>query len=497
MENSDVIEDTREEKDMVGEKNIREEKDMVGEKNTGEEKGMMEEKNIGEEKDMVGEKNTGEEKGIAPQAQIGNKGEWERVLLVGVDNGSLADDFARSMEELKSLAQACYMEPVGKVVQRMPSVHKSLYIGKGKVEEVREAIVRLEVDTVIFDDTLTPSQLRNLQDELGKPILDRTALILNIFEVRAKTREAKLQVESAKLKYLLPRLVGMHQALTRQGGTSGSMSSRGAGEKKLELDKRRIEHRIAELNRELEAISRERRVQRNKRIKSGIPLVALVGYTNAGKSTVMNAMLDAYGMDDEKKVLEKDMLFATLDTTVRNIHVGNGQDFLLSDTVGFIHKLPHGLVKAFRSTLEEVENADLLLHVVDCSDPAHREQAALTRQQLAQLHTADIPVLTVFNKADKCESSVGYPKMAGEDRIYISAKEPSSIKMLAEKILECVYQDDALAEFLIPYENGDVVSYLMEHARVISCKYEEQGTRIRVECHKADKDRYAGFAFPV
>ena len=205
----------------------------------------------------------------------------EKVLLVGVDDGTQGEDFERSMEELKSLAKACFMEPVGVITQRMESVNKGLYIGTGKVQEVKEASQLLNADVIIFDDALTPSQLRNLQNELEKPILDRTTLILDIFETRARTREAKLQVESAKLKYLLPRLVGMHEALTRQGGTSGSMSSRGAGEKKLELDRRRIEHRITELSRELEEVSMERQVQRKRRQASRTPLVALVGYTNA------------------------------------------------------------------------------------------------------------------------------------------------------------------------------------------------------------------------
>lgn len=219
---------------------------------------------------------------------------WERVLLVCVDDGTRKEDFGSSIEELKSLAKACYMEPVGVVTQKMEGINKGLYIGTGKVKEVKEAVSLLEAVLVIFDDTLTPSQLRNLQEELNVPILDRTSLILDIFETRARTREAKLQVESAKLKYLLPRLVGMHKALTRQGGTSGSMSSRGAGEKKLELDRRRIEHRISELSRELEEVVKERQVQRKKRLEAREPLVALVGYTNAGKSTIMNGMIDLY-----------------------------------------------------------------------------------------------------------------------------------------------------------------------------------------------------------
>lgn len=416
---------------------------------------------------------------------------YERVLLVGVDDGTKKEDFDSSMEELKSLAKACFMEPVGVITQRMECVNKGLYIGTGKVKEVKEAASLLEAVLVIFDDTLTPSQLRNLQKEIGVPILDRTSLILDIFETRARTREAKLQVESAKLKYLLPRLVGMHEALTRQGGTSGSMSSRGAGEKKLELDRRRIEHRISELSRELEEVVRERQVQRKKRQGAREPLVALVGYTNAGKSTIMNAMIDLYGMDQEKKVLEKDMLFATLDTTVRSIRTGNNKDFLLSDTVGFLHRLPHSLIKAFHSTLEEVLNADLLLHVVDYSDPRYREQMDTTWQTLKELGAGSIPMITVFNKADRLEEPIAYPKTAGEDKIYISAKEPESLVLLTRLILDKIYAEYTLADFLIPYEKGKIASYFMEHSHMISQEYEEKGIRITTKCHIADKDKYS------
>lgn len=418
---------------------------------------------------------------------------YERVLLVGVDTGVDRERFEHSMEELKNLARACFMEPVGMITQKMEAVNKSLYIGTGKVEEVKETCALLEAELVIFDEALTPSQLRNLQEELGLPILDRTSLILDIFETRARTREAKLQVESAKLKYLLPRLVGMHKALTRQGGTSGSMSSRGAGEKKLELDRRRIEHRIAELSRELEEVARERQVQRKKRQRARIPLVALVGYTNAGKSTIMNAMLEAYAPESEKKVLEKDMLFATLDTTVRRIDTGNHKDFLLSDTVGFISRLPHGLVKAFHATLEEVQNADLLLHVVDYSDPCYREQMEITIQTLAELNAGGIPVITVFNQSDRREEKVAYPQTAGEDKIYISAKESSSIRLLTDMILNYVYREYVLSEFIIPYYRGNVVSYFMEHSHVEEHAFEEGGVRIKTRCHKGDRDKYAEY----
>ena len=225
----------------------------------------------------------------------------ERAVLAGVEvmGDGKEGDLDRSMEELGNLAKACFIEPVAVVTQRMESVHKGLYMGKGKVQELKDVAEKLDADLILFDNSLTPSQLRNLQEELGKPVMDRTTLILDIFDSRARTREAKLQVETARLQYLLPRLVGMHEALTRQGGTSGSMSSRGAGEKKLELDRRKIEHRLTELKKELEQVAGERRVQRKRRQESGIPMVALVGYTNAGKSTIMNRMVEAYVKDEE------------------------------------------------------------------------------------------------------------------------------------------------------------------------------------------------------
>ena len=446
--------------------------------------------------------------------------ESERVLLVGVDTGG-EQNFDGSMEELKQLAKACYMEVVGTVTQRMEFVHKALYIGTGKVQEVRDAALALEAQLILFNDTLTPSQIKNLQDELKTPVIDRTTLILNIFEMRARTREARLQVETAKLQYLLPRLIGMHEALTRQGGTSGSMSSRGAGEKKLELDRRHIEHRISELRKELDAISRERETQRKRREQSRIPLVALVGYTNAGKSTIMNQMVERFVGDEEKKVLEKDMLFATLDTSIRRINTGNNQDFLLTDTVGFIHKLPHGLVKAFRSTLEEIKGADLLLQVVDVSDPGYQEQMETTKETLRALEAGDIPMLIVFNKADQLTDTADasknrteqrpqnqttvdqekelsqmtfwenpYPRTAGTNKIYISARQPESIELLVKEIIRRVYADYEEVRLMIPYDKGSIVSYLQENAQILEQTYEPEGTRMRVNCHRADAGKY-------
>lgn len=415
----------------------------------------------------------------------------ERALLVGVDTGEEVD-FERSMAELKSLAEACNMQVVGVITQKMVAINKALYVGTGKVEEIREFVAECEAQVVIFDNALSPSQIRNLQDALDMPILDRTTLILDIFAIRAQTREAKLQVETARLQYLLPRLVGMHEALSRQGGASGSMSNKGTGEKKLELDRRKIEHRISELRKELDAVEVDRQTQRKKRMNSRVPQVALVGYTNAGKSTVMNRMVEAYTGNEEKKVLEKDMLFATLETSVRTIETGDNKPFFLVDTVGFIHKLPHGLVKAFHSTLEEVKYADLLIQVVDFSDPQHRLQMDVTRETLKELGAADIPMLVVYNKAE--EKMEDLPRVRDE-QIYMSAVNSIGIKELVELIKENVYADNQDVCFLFPYEKGNLVSYFMENSTVISQEYLENGVRLVVNCHKGDVDKYNEYLF--
>lgn len=423
------------------------------------------------------------------------KENMERALLVGV-NLNNGEDYKLSLEELGSLAQACEMEVVGSVEQNLTEVHKAFYIGTGKVEEVREAAEAEEADVVIFDNSLSPMQIRNLQDKIGKPILDRSTLILDIFASRARSREAKLQVEVARLQYMLPRLVGLHAALSRQGGGSGSMSNKGAGEKKLELDRRILEHRLAEYRRELKEVGAERQTQRKKRAASGMPRVALVGYTNAGKSTLLNAMLDLYGVDEidveEKKVMEKDMLFATLDTTVRKIAPENHHAFLLSDTVGFIHKLPHNLVEAFHSTLEEAREADILLQVVDYSDEHYKEQIGVTNQTLKELGAEDIPMLYVYNKADKVapEQIPGQIPAVGENSIYLSARQKIGMEeliCLIEQKLAGGYKECRL---LIPYTDGRAVSYLNENAVVLETEYREDGVFMQVNCKTEDYHYY-------
>lgn len=412
----------------------------------------------------------------------------KRALLIGV-NLNNEDDFDHSMKELAALAKACHYEPAGIIVQNMPAVHAALYIGTGKVAEVRESISLLEADILIFDNTLTPTQLRNLQNELELPIFDRTYLILEIFKERARTKEAKLQVELATLQYMLPRLTGMRTSLSRQGGTSGSQSSRGAGEKKLELDRRHIKHRLSELRKDLEQISKERTTQRKQRSAAFIPKVSLVGYTNAGKSTLMNAFLDFFVKDDSKKVLEQDMLFATLDTTVRKISMENNRDFLLADTVGFIDKLPHNLIKAFRSTLDEVKYADLLLEVIDFSDENYKDHLLVTDDTLKELDAGDIPVLYLFNKADKVWDPASLPKIV-DNKIYLSAKQGIGIKELADTISSMLFSSYIDCAMCLPYDAGSITSYLLETAGVKTTEYRAEGVYLELNLKQADYEKY-------
>lgn len=415
--------------------------------------------------------------------------EFRKALLVGVDTGE-EEDFEGSMQELASLAEACMLKVVGIITQRLEHVNKALYIGTGKVQEVKEFAEDVLADIVVFDNALSPSQLRNLQNELDREVLDRTALILDIFSERAKTREAKLQVETAKLQYMLPRLVGLHEALGRQGGASGSLSNKGAGEKKIELDRRKIEHRIAELRKELEEVAAERETQKKRRVRSDIPRVSLVGYTNAGKSTLMNRMVDRFIKDDSKKVFEKDMLFATLETSVRMIETSDNRPFFLADTVGFIHKLPHGLIKAFRSTLDEVREADLLLHVIDFSDEKYKQQMQVTEETLRELDAGGIPVIYVYNKVDLCQTAPETVPFVSGNKIYMSAKSGEGLDELTKMITDMLYAGNSTEEFLIPYDKGHVVSVLIENGNVISREYEEAGVHLVVNCKEREKEKY-------
>lgn len=418
---------------------------------------------------------------------IENEIKKDTAILVGV-NLDHDPGFDRSMKELAELTKACDMEVVCIHTQNLSAPNTALYVGKGKVEEIRESLIFYEANTVIFDNALSPIQVRNLTQELDAVVLDRTALILQIFDCRAKTAEAKMQVELAKLQYMLPRLVGLHNNLSRQGGGSGSLSNKGAGEKKLELDRRKIEKQISFLKRELADMEQNKEVMRKKRNQSALPKVALVGYTNAGKSTILNQFVSRYSKEEGKQVLEKDMLFATLGTSVRQISPSGKKSFLLSDTVGFIDKLPHNLVKAFRSTLQEVKDADLLLHVIDFSDPDFSDHIRVTKDTLEELSASHIPVLYVYNKADLLDPSAP-PKLV-EQKLYLSAKSDSGIEALLEAIENLLNQGDKRLTLLIPFSMGQIVSDLTLNARILSTEYTPEGTLIEVQGAPGVLDRY-------
>lgn len=417
-----------------------------------------------------------------------------RAILVGLQTRQSDEAFERAMVELEELTQTCGIRTVSRATQKAANPVQATYIGSGKVEEIRLAAEMLHAELVIFDQTLSPMQFRNLGKELGVEVMDRTGLILRIFAEQARTREARLQVEHARLQYIMPRLAGMWTHFGRQAGSSGSQSNRGIGETQLELDRRHIERRMAELEKELKAVSRERVTQREKRLRSGMPRVALVGYTNAGKSTIMNRMLEQNeNPADEKKVLEEDKLFATLDTTVRKIEPKGKRPILLSDTVGFINELPHSLVKAFRSTLEEVQYADLLVQVIDYSDPDYRECMRVTEETLKEIGAAGIPMLYVFNKADKTEERLFDLPAVRRDSIYMSAVDGTGIPELWDLIEKKLQEGMEVCTFLIPYAQGGVLHQLQEAAEVLETEYRGDGTLVKVRCKADVRAKYAAY----
>ena len=412
----------------------------------------------------------------------------EKALLIGV-NINKQYYFNESMDELKNLAISCDFEVVGQMEQNLKEINKTFYVGSGKLEEIKYLANDLKVDLIIFNNELSPSQLRNLVRVLQYRIMDRTALILEIFARRAKTREAKLQVEMANMQYMLPRLVGLYESMAQQTGGVGS-KTRGPGEKALELDRRQLERKIYELNKELESISHERRIQRKKRIKSRLPMVALVGYTNSGKSTLMNGLLEISQKPESKKVVEKDILFATLDTSIRKISLPGFKDFLLSDTVGFVSNLPHYLVKAFRSTLEEVRRADLLLHIVDISAPDYEEQMRVTDNTLQEIGAENIPTIYVFNKIDLTSD---YEAKIFNNRVFISAAKKVGLNLLLKEINRELLRKYIECCMFIPYNQGKLLSYLNNNAYIKSVKHENEGTILTLECLESDYKKFHKF----
>lgn len=406
--------------------------------------------------------------------------EFYSAILVGLQ---LNEDISYSMEELAGLAEAAGVEVLGQLVQSLEKPNSATFIGKGKVEELAEMCLNMGADTVIFNDELSGMQIRNLEERLGVRVIDRTILILDIFARRATSREGKLQVELAQLQYRMPRLLGFGLSLSRLGGGIGT---RGPGEKKLETDRRHIAKRMDDIRKELEHLKNTRSVQRAQREKSEIPVVALMGYTNSGKSALMNRLLSLSEKED-KVVMEKDMLFATLDTQQRNIHIDKNHEFILIDTVGFVSKLPHSLVQAFKATLEEVTYADLLLHVVDAAYENYDFHIDVTNKVIKEIGAGDKEKLMVYNKIDLVDE---LPIDAtGHDRVYISAKNGDNIEELMQMIRDRIFAGNITAELMIPYSRGDISSYLCEKAVVHEMDYREEGTYFKVELNEADYNR--------
>ena len=411
-----------------------------------------------------------------------------KAILVGV---SLGEDISYSLEELEGLAEAAGIETLGVMTQNAEKINAATYIGKGKLDELAELVHNMEADLVVFNDELSGMQLRNIEDACGCRVIDRTILILDIFADRATSMEGKLQVELAQLQYRMPRLLGFGKALSRLGGGIGT---RGPGEKKLETDRRHIQRRMDEIKKEIAEVKANRSVQRSKRQKSGLPVAALVGYTNAGKSSIMNRLLAASDKAD-KQVFEKDMLFATLDTAQRLITLDDRCSFLLIDTVGFVSKLPHALVDAFKATLEEVTEADLLLHVVDASFEGSDFQQSVTREVLKSLGADGKPSLTVYNKIDLVDAEELAEKQvsSGKDCCFVSTKTGKGYDELIARIRSGLFADLQKVQLLVPYDKGSVVSAILAKTTPYETKYEENGTLLTVDLNEEDRGRYREF----
>jgi GTPase len=406
--------------------------------------------------------------------------EDRRAILVG---GAIQEDITYFMDELQNLAEAAGVEVLGRMIQQIEKPNSATYIGKGKVVELAELCENMEADTVIFNDELSGMQLRNLEDGLNVRVLDRTILILDIFASRATSKEGKLQVELAQLKYRLPRLLGFGKSLSRLGGGIGT---RGPGEKKLETDRRHIKSRVYDIETELKEIRKNRSTQRAKREKSGMPVVAIVGYTNSGKSALMNKLLELVEKQ-EKSVSSKDILFATLDTAQRNIKLDTNQEFLLIDTVGFVSKLPHSLIKAFKATLEEVVLADLLLHVVDATSPDSEFKIEVTEQVLKEIGAGGKERIYVYNKMDLLPGGSEPPRQ--EESIGISALTGQNVDVLVEMVKKKIFGDRIDAKLLVPYDKGSALSYIFEKGIVQNVEHLEEGTRVEVNLSLDDYSR--------
>lgn len=392
----------------------------------------------------------------------------EKVILVGVSEQE-GDDAEDSLTELAELVKTAGATVVGTLIQKRELIHPGTYIGTGKVAELAELVTELGATGVVCDDELSPAQLRNLEDMLDTKVMDRTLIILDIFAARATTSEGKIQVELAQLKYRMSRLTGLGRSMSRLGGGIGT---RGPGEKKLEMDRRLIKDRIAQLNRELKEVRQHREVTRAQREKNQVPVVAIVGYTNAGKSTLLNTLTDA-------GVLEEDKLFATLDPTTRTLELPGRQEILLTDTVGFIRKLPHHLIEAFKSTLEEAKYADYILHVVDASNPQMDKQMHIVYETLYNLDIRDKTVITLFNKQDARTDSEPLKDFKADHTLGISAKNGTGLEELKELLCELLRENKVLVERIIAYDKAGVIQLVRKAGELLEEDYRPEGIYIK------------------
>lgn len=392
----------------------------------------------------------------------------EKVILVGVSEQE-GDDAEDSVTELAELVKTAGATVVGTLIQKRETIHPGTYVGTGKVEEIALLIAQTEATGIVCDDELSPAQLRNLENMLDTKVMDRTLIILDIFAARATTSEGKIQVELAQLKYRLSRLSGLGKTMSRLGGGIGT---RGPGEKKLEIDRRLINDRIAQLNRELKEVVKHREITRAKRAKSEVPVVAIVGYTNAGKSTLLNHLTDA-------EVLEEDKLFATLDPTTRMLELDGHQQVLLTDTVGFIRKLPHHLIEAFKSTLEEAKYADYIFHVVDASNPQMDKQMHIVYETLDHLGVKNKKMVTLFNKMDQRTEEEPLQDFRADHILQISAANNQGLDEIKALLQEMLREDKVYIERVIPYAQAGIIQLVREKGELVSEEYVPEGIEIK------------------